>query len=88
MVGVPASVNTPIFLEPPKAMTINEALELWIAVSDADPQYGGCVVNISTDGGASYSVLGIIIGSAITGILTQDWPAGLDPDFINDLKVD
>jgi hypothetical protein len=84
----PALINPPIFLEPPTAMTVNNALELWIGASCPDPTYGGCNVYISTDGGSHYVQLGTIIGNSITGILTQDWPPGLDPDFINDLKVD
>jgi hypothetical protein len=86
----PGSVNTPIFLEPPTAMTVNEAQQLWIPVSSSNPNYGGCNVFVSTDGGASYGTNPIftIFGKAVTGILASPWPAGLDPDFVNDLVLD
>jgi len=98
LIAVPASVNAPIFIEPPAAMTAVGAfpgnLALWIPISDSDPNYGGCIVNVSTDGGLTYQVLkdelgqSVLTGNATTGQLTQDWPPSADPDFTNDLKVD
>lgn len=87
---VPSLVNAPIFFEPPTAATVNNALELGIVVSDSDPNYGGCFVWVSVDGGASYGAAPIatILGNGITGALTSPWPAGLDPDTVNDLLVD
>lgn len=85
--AVPASVNPPIFFEGVPGLA-GLAAQLFIAVSDSDPDYGGCVVSISTDGGASYQTVGEIIDSAITGILTADWPAHADPDSSDDLPVD
>jgi putative tail protein len=85
--SVPASVNAPIFLEPVPRLA-NNLSQLWVVVSDADPIYGGCVVYLSTDGGNSYNPVGTLVGSAITGVTTADWPADTDPDTTNDLALD
>ena len=75
----PANVNAPIFIEPVLRLT-NNVSQLWIVVSDADPNYGGCQVFLSTDGDSSYpNVVGTLTGSAITGVLTADWPPRLIP---------
>ena len=94
-------VNTPIILEVPTRMAQNSNIpELWLIVSDADPNYGGCIPTISTNGGSSYQQLtglnntGKILGSATTGFTTQDWPASFDPQKLGflitggELKVD
>jgi hypothetical protein len=92
---IPASVNPPIFIEPvprlqsssPQA-TVSQPQQLWIPVSDSDPEYGGAVVLISTDGGASYNPIGQTVGNVTTGVTTADWPIANDPDTTNDLPVD
>jgi hypothetical protein len=83
----PASVNAPVIFEP-IARLANGVAELWIAVSDPDPNYGGCQVLLSTDGGLSYNSAGLLQGNAITGVTTADWPAAADPDTVNPLMVD
>ena len=83
----PANVNAPVFFEPP-ARLANGATQLWIALSDSDPNYGGCQVYVSTDGGTSYNALGTVSGSAVTGVTITDWPAAADPDTTHDLAVD
>lgn len=84
------NVNAPIFMEPPPALIGQQATgELWIIVSSNNPNYGGCQIFISTDDGESFQpVGGPIMGSATTGVLTADWPAGSDPDTTNSLMVD
>jgi hypothetical protein len=84
----PGSVNTPIFFEPVTRLSgqANQG-QLWIPVSGSSPNYGGCAVMISTDGGASYNLAGQITGSAITGTVSSDWPSATDPDTTNDLLV-
>jgi hypothetical protein len=57
-------------------------------VSAPSPNYGGCSVLISTDGGSSYTAIGVIQGNADTGVTVGDWPAASDPDTANDLSVD
>ena len=85
---VPASVNTPIFLEPVLRLSETTQPQLEIVVSDSDPNYGGCAVYISTDGGTSYNPIGQCVGNGITGVTTADWPIATDPDTTNDLAVD
>ncbi|HLW51327.1 MAG TPA: phage tail protein [Candidatus Angelobacter sp.] len=87
--ATPASVNPPIIFEPVPALYGQQnQQELWLAVSDPDPLYGGCLVEISTDGGNSYNPLGSIAGNSEMGVSTADWPAAADPDTTNDLPVD
>lgn len=93
--GDPGSVNAPIFIEcVPRLSGQSNQEELWIPVSGSSDNYGGCVVMISTDGGASYNPApgedgsNAIQGSAITGVTTADWPAANDPDTVNNLAVD
>jgi hypothetical protein len=91
--GAPPDVNVPVIFEAVPAIAGKTNLgELWLVLSAAG-NYGGCVAYMSTDGGASYPLLGpngggIITGSATTGVSTADWPAGADPDTANDLPVD
>ena len=86
--STPANVNAPIFIEPVLRLA-NNLTQIWIAVSNADPNYGGCQVFLSTDGGNSYpNMAGTLTGSAITGKLSADWPAAADPDSTNNLALD
>lgn len=85
---VPAVVNTPIIFQPPQALTLDSQPETWFVVSDNDPVYGGCVVYVSIDNGASYDAIGMIKGNSATGFTTADWPQHIDPDTTNDLPVD
>jgi putative tail protein len=91
-VAVDAAINDPIFFEPPGQMASGllgtSKSEVDIIVSSSDPNYGGCRVYVSTDGGASYSAIGFI-GKCTTGILTDDFPthaAGVDST--NTLELD
>src|SRR6185437_4118313 len=86
--AVPANVNAPIIFEPPLRMCLSGKPEVWFVVSDSDPNYGGCVVYTSTDGGATYKPVGTITGNAATGVLTADFPAAADPDTADTLSVD
>jgi hypothetical protein len=86
--AVPDSINTPIFAEATAALGNATQAQLWIIVSDGDEIYGGCQVYVSTDGGTSYSIIGVIIGNAPMGELAATWPSGTDPDTTNDLLVD
>ena len=87
--GDPGSVNTPIIFEPVPRLTAQQnQAQLWFVVSASSPNYGGCSVMLSTDGGASYTAVGVIQGSADTGVTVGDWPAANDPDTTNDLAVD
>jgi Putative phage tail protein len=84
------NVNAPVIFEPvPRLYGAQNQAQLWVVVSSSSAQYGGCQVYISTDGGNSYNPAGDpLIGSAITGVSTADWPAAADPDTTNNLALD
>lgn len=85
----PGSVNAPIIFEPPLRMTDNVP-ELWIVVSGSSANYGGCIPNLSVDGGTTYQTLqGTALENGITGHTTADYPAtGGNPDATDTLSVD
>ena len=84
----PGSVGTPYFLEPVARAAGGDA-ELWIAVASSNPNYGGCEVEVSFNGGASYSSLRRFNGKSTMGVVAGGtWPAHADPDTANDLAVD
>jgi hypothetical protein len=85
--ATPTNVNAPIFIEPVLRLA-NNLSQLWVIVSDPDPNYGGCQVYLSTDGGNSYNLVDTLTGNAITGVTTADWPAAADPDTANNLALD
>ena len=93
----PGSVNTPIIFEPPGQLA--GALQVWCAVSGANPSaWGGCNVWASLDG-SSYAQVGTINSPARMGVLsaslsasftpytTGGVPAGLTVDNTNTLAV-
>jgi hypothetical protein len=89
---VPGAVNTPVIFEPPS--TLAGQGSIWIAASAGpggvyDPNYGGCVVNVSSDG-ATYGQLGTMYGPSRQGVLTAGLAAygGANPDTVNTLTVD
>jgi len=85
----PNSVNAPLIVEPPPALTAN-ASKLWIGVSpqSADPNWGGCNVFASFDG-VTYSQIGTITTAAAQGVLSASLPAygGANPDAADTLAV-
>ena len=91
------NANAPVIFEPtPGLYPSAGADQIWVVVSSSNENFGGAQVFVSTDGGASYNPApggadansNIVIGSAVTGELTADWPAAADPDSTNDLAVD
>lgn len=71
----PGLVNLPIIFQPPCEFTKGEAKVAFI-VSGSNPNYGGCFVYVSIDGGDSYSNQPIAqLGPGTTGYLTDDYPA-------------
>jgi hypothetical protein len=72
--AIPASVNTPIIVEPEATLTGGVA-QVWIAASGgtagvADPNWGGCNVWLSADG-VDYQQVGTIQGPARMGVLND-----------------
>lgn len=89
------NVNAPVIFEPvPGLYPSQTGDQLWLVVSSPSPNYGGAQIYVSTDSGASYnpapglSGSNIVMGSAVTGVTANDWPAASDPDSTNDLDVD
>lgn len=70
----PGDVSTPIFINPPRALT-GGAFEVWIAASGGD-NWGGAEVWVSLDGD-TYELQGRIEGPARYGVTTSTL-AGLD----------
>jgi hypothetical protein len=83
------SVNVPVIFEStPRLSGQSTQPQLWAVISSGNAEYGGCQPYISTDGGSSYTPIGDpLIGSAITGVSTGDWPAHADPDTTNSLPL-
>lgn len=71
-------VNTPVIFVAPPALTVT-SYQIWMALSNPDVNYGGCVVWSSFDD-ASYTRQGTFYGSSTHGVLTEDLVAGTDPD--------
>lgn len=85
-----AGINPPIIFEPtPRLSAQASPAQIWLVTSCAAANYGGCIPYISTDGGASYQLASTspIVGSAVTGFNTADWPASSDPDTTNNLAL-
>lgn len=61
--------------------------ELWIPASGG-ANWGGAVVWVSLDGGASYQVAGTVTSRGRFGTLTGTYPSGPDPDTVDTLSVD
>ncbi len=82
----PGIINTPIIFEPTQELASGHNLAF--VVSGVDPNYGGCAAFVSFDGGESYSDSPVAVcGQAQTGVLAQEYPAGVDPDTIDELLV-
>jgi hypothetical protein len=82
----PGNINPPIIFEPPGALT-NCQLEIFIIVTGASPNWGGCQVWVSADD-TTFGVIGTIGRGGVQGVLTAPFPAGADPDRANTLSVD
>ena len=83
----PGLVNEPVMFEPPTGLVPPGAAGLlWIQVSGASEDYGGCEVFISLDD-VTYQSLGDML-PGITGYLLTDYPVGSDPDIADVMSVD
>jgi hypothetical protein len=72
-------VNTPVIFVAPAALAAG-SYEVWVAISNPDSHYGGCVVHTSFDD-ETYTRRGTFYGNSIHGVLTADLVAGDDPDI-------
>lgn len=83
----PGPVNTPIFIEATPKLSITEP-QIWSCVSGAGAYWGGAVAYISTDGGITYSQIGVINARQTMGATTTGtYPNHADPDSANSLYV-
>lgn len=93
--GVTApSINTPILLQPPPALTGYQP-QIWAAISGGpggvfSDVWGGAQVWVSTDGGTSYNMVGEVSAPARMGVLTAALAAygGANPDTVNTMTGD
>ena len=87
--AAPGSVNAPIILEPPPLLlAANGAYTpaIWVGVSGANPNWGGCSVYLSADN-ISYNEIGKITVAARQGVLLTALATGTDPDTTNSFSV-
>lgn len=82
----PGDTYAPVIFQPPLALTSGTP-QVWIG-AQGGVEWGGCEIWISTDGGSSYGRAGQITNPARFGVLTANFPVGLDPDTVNTLAVD
>jgi hypothetical protein len=97
----PGSVNTPVFMELPDSVNGGPGHWLHIALSGASPNWGGCVVWLSTDG-VTYTQVGVFTGKSTMGVINENpapagapgnwntgpWPVTSDPDTLAGFWVD
>jgi hypothetical protein len=84
----PGDVNDPvIFLAPEELWASPDKPEIWIAVSGAATNWGGCDVHVSSDD-SSYGFAGSINSKSRHGTLSATLPVGSDPDEVNTCSVD
>ena len=91
-VTIPAEpVDLSLVYEPPAAAS-NGVAQIWFGASGGsggvpDPNWGGCNVYVSIDGGATYTQIGTIAGVAPIGSLTANYPSASGFDTTDTLAV-
>ena len=83
----PGAPNPPIIFAPTAAMMGAASAELAFVVSSGNPNYGGCIIFMSLDGGSKYDPIGVA-SPAATGVLSAGFALGADPDVADTLAVD
>ena len=86
------SVNAPIIFQPPDRLSGYD-YQIWIGLSGANPNWGGCRVWMSTDGTNYAPVTATDGANAQTtqcrmGVTTTDLPVAASPDTTDTLGVD
>jgi hypothetical protein len=89
-----AAVNTPIIFEPPSTLAGSTA-QVWMAVSAGpsgafDPNWGGCLVYLSSDGVSFGEPVGEIDFASRMGVLSGSLASygGTNPDTTHSVNVD
>jgi len=95
--ATPPAVNTPIIFEPTAEMMAAQGISspvIMVGISGGpggvfSPDWGGCIVNVSTDG-VTYVELGQQVGPSRHGVTTASLGAyaGINPDNGHTLSVD
>lgn len=83
----PGNVNAPYIFEAPNRISGQIGYSLWLAVSGAGANWGGCTVWVSADG-TSFKAVGKIVGPARMGVLSSALPTAVDPDTVDTVGVD
>lgn len=83
----PGSVNAPVLFEALSRMNDQIGHAVWMGLSGASPQWGGCTIWASTDG-TTYKAVGKIFTSARMGVLTSALASHADPDTVDSFAVD
>ncbi len=83
----PGPINAPLFFEATAEMTQDVLYTLLVGLCGG-PNWGGCSVHVSTDGGNSYSKVGVQNGPTTMGVLSSGLPSAADPDITDILYVD
>lgn len=83
----PGSVNTPIIFEPPSTLA-GATPQVWMAVSGASANWGGCFVWLSSDN-VTYQNVGEIDSAARQGVLTGTLASygGANPDTVDSVGI-
>lgn len=84
--AAPPFANPPTIFVPPRTITVANSPELWIAGAGGSKDWGGAQVWLSWDN-ATYEYQGDI-GSATSGVISQDLAAGPPIDDTNTLRAD
>jgi len=83
----PGSVNAPMLFEANDRLSRSGGYEIWMGVSGAGPDWGGCSVWVSADN-AAYKQIGRVFGPARMGALSSALASAADPDTTHTLSVD
>lgn len=89
----PGDINPPIIFESPLALVQASDVEIDIAISGQNVEWGGCNIWTSTDG-VNYSFLKQVNGQSRMGVLTSALPAYTPPvggnniDTVNSFNID
>ena len=84
--ALPGDVNPPIIFEPGPQLT-NDRAQVFVIVTGASLDWGGCIVNLSLDN-TTFGPVGTIMRGGIQGVTTNTFPSHADPDTVDTLSVD
>jgi hypothetical protein len=84
-------VDLSLVYEPPAAAS-NGVAQIWFGASGGsggvpDPNWGGCNVWVSIDGGSTYTQIGVVARAAPMGSLTASYPSASGFDTTDTLSV-